>query len=153
MVLALVLSAPVTVNAQDQGLADEQVLAAAEQVPALAPAAGPSGEDPSGYNALEANRVLAAQQGLLRGDLVSMQEEALLAIVAAATSWGETSGYNALEANRVAASGLIVQPSSGITPTIPDEAERLAQFRAIERSLSRDLGVEQPETASCGVVD
>jgi hypothetical protein len=115
-------------------------------------------------------RALAAQRALLTGDIGSMQEERLLAIVAAAPSWDATSGYGSVEASRAAASTLvapIAAPSwdttSGYgaveasratighpaTSTI-GEAELLAQFRAVELSLSRHLGAEQ-QVSSCSI--
>jgi hypothetical protein len=78
-------------------------------------AAGPSWDQTSGYESVEASRaaighatsntseeaaLLAAEQALQSPDLGSMQEEALLAVVAASSSWDETSGYGAVEAAR-----------------------------------------------------
>jgi hypothetical protein len=152
-VLTFVLVAPIAVHAEDQVLVDEQVVAVDEQIPTLAPVAASSWSETSGYGAVEATRALAAQRALLTGDHGSLQEERLYAIVAAARSWDETSGYGSVEASRALASGLIAQAAGGTEPAILDKAELLAQFRAIERFLSRSLGAEQPETASCGVVD
>ena len=54
--LTFALSTPVAVHAEDQILADEPVLAAEDQVPALAPVAAPSGEETSGCRSVEASR-------------------------------------------------------------------------------------------------
>ena len=155
-VLGLTLLAPVAVTAEDD-------------ITALAPVAAPS-VDETGAAAVLAARALAAQQALLSGDLGSMQEETLLAIVAAAPSWDETSGYGAVEATRAAASAFlapVAAPSwdktSGYGPVEASratighpaistigETELLAQFRAVERSLSRHLGMEQ-QVSSCSI--
>ena len=71
-VVAFALVAPIAVIAQ-------------EQVPALAPVAGPSCDESSGYASLEASRAATARQA-----------------VPAAPSWDTTSGYASLEASRVA---------------------------------------------------
>ena len=118
--LALMLLAPVAVNAEDH-------------VTALAPVAAPSVEDTSADNVRAATRAIAAQRALLTGDIGSMQEERLLAIVAAAPSWDDTSGYGSVEASRA----TIGHPATSTT----DEVALLAQFRAIERTLSLSLGV------------
>jgi hypothetical protein len=102
-------------------------------------AAGQSWDQISGYGSVEAsraanaipvapvanttagaNRVVAAQLGLLSQDLGSLQEEALTAVV---------------EASRAEVDANV---DDGPAPTA---AELLAQFRAIELALSRDLGV------------
>ncbi len=123
--LTFALSAPITVNAE-------------EQVLVLAPDAGTSWDEASGYRSVEAsraetaeyvgpaasmtagatsvfgageaNRVLIAQHALQVGDLGSLQEEALLAVVAVAMTGDETSRATTLpaasttaEANRVIA--------------------------------------------------
>jgi hypothetical protein len=103
----------------------------------LAPAAAPSWDETSGYGAVEATRatighpaasttaeqtrLVAAQQALLSQDLGSLQEDALTAIVDASSADAEASVDNALA---------------------PTSAELLAQFRAIELSLSRYLGAD-----------
>ena len=103
-VLTFALSAPIAVNAEDQVVTEEQILAAEEQDPALAPAAGhpgtrraatarwrravrprpswtrssascPSWDDISGYGSVEASR--AEVSALLSGELISGQEQAL----------------------------------------------------------------------------
>ena len=58
--LTFALSAPIAVHAEDQILADEPVLAADAQVPALAPVAGPSWGETSGYGSVEASRAAIA---------------------------------------------------------------------------------------------
>jgi hypothetical protein len=55
-VLTFALSTPFAVNAEDQVLVEEPVLTAEDQVPALAPVAGPSWDETSGYGAVEASR-------------------------------------------------------------------------------------------------
>src|SRR5215217_7413258 len=97
-VLMFVLSAPITVQAEDQLLpTEEQALAPASmpgpsittQVPGdvrWAPAASLA---PT--SSVDASRVSAAQHALLSPDLGSMQEEALIAVVATAMTWDETS--------------------------------------------------------------
>jgi len=67
----------------------------------------------------EQTRVLAAQQALLSPDLGSLQEETLTAVVAASSA--ETA-------------------TDSDAPSVLSEAELLAQFRAIELALSRNLG-------------
>jgi hypothetical protein len=120
--LALILLAPVAVNAEDD-------------VTVLAPAAAPSVEDTSADDVRAATRAIAAQRALLTGDIGSMQEERLLAIVAAAPSWDDTSGYGSVEASRATI-------GHSATSTA-DEAALLAQFRASERALSLSLGADQ----------
>jgi hypothetical protein len=116
-------------------------------------AAAPSWDESSGYGSVEASRaanampaapdtstsaeqtrVIAAQQALQSQDLGSLQEEALLIVVAAGQSWDQTSGYGSVEASRA----IIGHPATSTT----DEAALLAQFRAIELSLSRYLGAD-----------
>jgi hypothetical protein len=152
-VLAFALVAPIAGHAEDQVLVDEQVPAVDEQFPALAPVVASSWSETSGYGSVEATRALAAPRALLTGDFGSMQEERLYAIIAAAPSWDETSGYGSVEASRAAASGLVAQADGGGDPTIPNEADLLAQLRAVERSLSRYLGAEHLEIPSCAVAD
>jgi hypothetical protein len=142
VVLAFALVAPIAVHAEERGFPVE------EQVPALASAAAASWGETSGYNAVEAARALAAQHALLTGDIGSMQEERLYAIIAAAPSWDESSGYGSVEASR-AETVEYEAPAAGAT----DEAALLAQFRAVELSLSRFLGAEQLEILSCAVGD
>jgi hypothetical protein len=108
-------------------------------------AAAPSWDETSGYSSVEANRARAAQEALQSQDLGSLQEDALFAIVTAGSSWDQTSGYASVEATRAA----MEHPATSAN----DEAVRLAQFRAIERSLSRDLGAEHQEASSCDGVD
>jgi len=128
--LAFMLLAPVAVNAEE------------DEILALAPVAAPSVDEPSVDAVQAAARALAAQHALQSGDIGSMQEERLLAIVAAAPSWDETIGYGAVEASRA----TIGHPT---TSTI-GEADLFAQFRAVELSLSRNLGVDQ-QVSSCAV--
>jgi hypothetical protein len=103
----------------------------------LAPVAAPSWDQASGYGSVEASRatighpaantnsqesrVLAAQQALLTVDLGSLQEDALTAMVEAGSAAADASVDDA---------------------PAPTSAELLAQFRAIELSLSRYLGAE-----------
>ena len=117
-VFALTLLAPLAVTAE-------------EEVAALAPAAAPS-VDETNADEVRAARALAAEHALLTGDIGSMQEERLSAIVAAAPSWDDTSGYGSVETSRAAIGHA---PAS-----MTEEAALLAQFRAVERSLSLSLG-------------
>src|SRR5829696_10554330 len=124
-VFAIILAAPIAVNAQDQVIADEQVLVAENQAPALAPSV-PSWDESSGYGSVEASRAAASallapvagsswdetsgygsversraeMTASLSGELISGQEQA--AALAAAMSWDEMSGYGAVEASRAA---------------------------------------------------
>ena len=75
--LASALFAPVSVNAEDQVLA-------------LAPVAGPSWDEASGYRSVEASRVATD---------VRDQPDAVTAV--AAGTWDEMSGYASVEASRV----------------------------------------------------
>jgi hypothetical protein len=54
-VFAITLAAPIAVDAEEQVVADEQVLAAEDQAPALAPSV-PSWDESSGYGSVEASR-------------------------------------------------------------------------------------------------
>ena len=123
--LTVALASQLSVTAQEQVIRG-QTLAAAEQVPALAPDPGPSWEEASGYQSVEASRVdmamaigtaadaasgyrsveatrvLVAQRALEAGNLGSMQEDALRAVVEVAPSWDETSGFGAVETGRAA---------------------------------------------------
>src|SRR5918993_1220766 len=58
-VCTFAISAPIAVNADDQVIVDEQIIAALEQVPALAPAV-PSWDESSGYGSVEASRAANA---------------------------------------------------------------------------------------------
>ena len=142
------LSTPLMVHAEDQ------IIGAEDQVIALAPVAGPSWDETSGYGAVEASRatighpaasttleqtrMAAAQRALLSGDIGSMQEESLLAIVAAAPSWDETSGYGAVEASR-AANALPAAPAESTTA---EETRAPAAQQALQ---SHDLGSLQED--------
>jgi hypothetical protein len=143
----IALSTPLMVNAEDQ------IIGAEDQVIALAPVAGPSWDETSGYGAVEASRatighpaptttleqtrMAAAQRALLTGDIGSMQEESLLAIVAA-PSWDETSGYGSVEASR-AANALPAAPAESTTA---EETRLIAAQQALQ---SHDLGSLQEE--------
>jgi hypothetical protein len=117
-VFALTLLAPLAVTAE-------------EEVAALAPVAAPVVPGTSADD-VRTTRALTAQRALLTGDIGSMQEERLSAIVAAAPSWDDTSGYGSVETSRAAIGHA---PAS-----MTEEAALLAQFRAVERSLSPSLG-------------
>jgi hypothetical protein len=58
-ILTFALSTPIAVHAEDQTPADEPVLAAEGQVPALTPVAGPSWDETSGYRSVEVSRAEA----------------------------------------------------------------------------------------------
>ncbi len=125
-----VLAAQQALQSQNLGSLQEDVLLAVV-------AAGSSWDQTSGYGSVEASRasighlaastaskqtrVLAAQQALLSQDLGSLQENALTAVVEA--------------------SSAEVDASVDDLPA-PTAAELLAQFRAIELSLSRYLGAD-----------
>jgi hypothetical protein len=83
-ILTFALSTPIAVHAEDQILAGEPVLAAEGQVSALAPGAGPSWDETSGYRSVEASRaVMAPLLDTLPAALASITrtESALLATV------------------------------------------------------------------------
>jgi hypothetical protein len=123
-----VLTAQQALQSQDLGSLQEEALFAVV-------AAGSSWDQTSGYASVEASRALighpaasttseqtralAAQQALLSPDLGSLQEEALTTVVEA--------------------SGAAVDATVDDGPA-PTAAELLAQFRATELSLSRNLG-------------
>jgi hypothetical protein len=125
-VLVFALAAPIAVNADDEVIAaEEQVLAAAPAAPSwdetsgygsveasraavselLAAGAAPSWDVTSGYGSVEASR--ADLSALLSGGVISGQAEALALAAAAAESWDETSGYGSVEASRAAASARL----------------------------------------------
>jgi hypothetical protein len=147
------LSTPLMVHAEDQ------IIGAENQVIALAPVAGPSWDETSGYGVVEAiratighpapsttleqTRMAAAQRALLTGDIGSLQEERLLAIVAA-PSWDATSGYGSVEASR-AANALPAAPAESTT------AEETRALAAQQQVQSYDAGSLQEE-ALLGVV-
>jgi hypothetical protein len=149
------LSTPLMVQAEDQ------IIGAEDQVIALAPVAGPSWDETSGYGAVEASRatighpvlsttleqtrMAAAERALLTGDIGSMQEESLLAIVAAAPSWDETSGYGSIETSRAA----------NALPAVPDATTTAEETRALavqQRLQSYDVGGLQEEALLAVVV-
>ena len=76
---------------------------------------------PAASTTAEQTRLVAAQRALLSQDLGSLQEDALTAVVEASSADAEASVDNA---------------------PAPTSAELLAQFRAIEQSLSRYLGAD-----------
>jgi hypothetical protein len=96
------LTAPIAVYADDEALADEQLLAAQDPDPALAPAA------PVIFPAQVSPDVRWAP-GPARAPVPA---EALRAVVAAALAWDETSGYGSVEVSRAAASALLA-PDAG----------------------------------------
>jgi hypothetical protein len=100
-VLTLALSASNAVTAQDQVIVDEQVLAAAEQAPALAPAV-PSWDETSGYGAVEAIRATIGH-GVVSGFGGTGHE----ASAAMGRSWDELSDYGSVEASRAAVSAML----------------------------------------------
>jgi hypothetical protein len=131
-VFVFALCAPIAGNAEEQVIAEEQVLAAEEQIPVLAPAelswdessgygsveasratasallapaTGPSWDESSGYASVERTR---AEMGtLLSGELNSGQEQAAALAAVDAKSWDETSGYGSVEASRAASDGIV----------------------------------------------
>jgi hypothetical protein len=121
-VLMLVLSAPITVYAEDQNLPTGEQALAPDPIPGPSVTTQVPGDvrwAPADIlaptSSVEASRANAAQHALLSPDLGSMQEEALLAVVATAMTWDETSGYRAVEAIR-AEPDVYVAPTAGTTP-------------------------------------
>jgi hypothetical protein len=128
-VLTFGLSAPLTVNADDVVVGEEQVLTAAPAAPSWdetsgygsvetsratasalrAPVSGPTWDETSGYGSVEASR--ADVNALLSGEVISGQEHSLALAVLAATVWDETSGYGSVEASRASASELWASPA------------------------------------------
>jgi hypothetical protein len=101
-VLSFALLAPIAVNAEEQITVNEQTLAAEDQVPALAPVAGPSWDEVSGYGSVEASRAANALAALLvvittqvpsdvRWAPVRTWEHSLNPLMAAAVAWDATS--------------------------------------------------------------
>jgi hypothetical protein len=101
-VLAFALSAPIAVNAEEQFAVDEQTLAAEDQVPALAPVAGPSWDEMSNYGSVEASRAANALAALpvvittqvpsdVRWAPVRIWEQSLNPLVVAPMAWDATS--------------------------------------------------------------
>jgi hypothetical protein len=101
-VLACALSAPIAVNADEQIAVDEQTFAAEDQVPALAPAAGLSWDEMSGYGSVETSRAANALAALpvvittqvpsdVRWAPVRTWEHSLNPLVVAAVAWDATS--------------------------------------------------------------
>jgi len=150
-VLLFVLAAPAAVNAEDE------VITAADQILAAAPAAlswdetsgygsveasraaasallaagtAPSWDDTSGYGSVEASR--AAVSALLSGEVISDQEQALAFAAAAATLWDATSGYGSVEASR-AANALAAAPAA-FASQVPSDV-RWAPARALEHAM------------------
>ena len=104
-VLLLTLAAPIAVHGQDEDLAEEPVLAAQDQDPALVPVA------PVTITA----QVPADVRWAPSPASAPEPEEALRAVVAAALAWDESSGYGAVEASRTAIGHE--DGVSGYTPT------------------------------------
>jgi hypothetical protein len=131
VLVACTLSAAVSVNAEEQIIADEPVLVAEAQVPSLAPVAGPSWDEPRDDEAVGASRAVAS---------------VLLAAIAP-PSWDETSRYGAVEASRAEAAKY-----GALAAGTTDETALLAQFRAVELSLSRHLGAEHSMPTPCDII-
>jgi hypothetical protein len=102
-VLTFALSAPITVDAEEQVVAEEQILTAEEQVPALAPGAGPSWDELSGYGSVEASRAAIGHDDGV-SDYGPTGHEAS---AATGLSWDETNGYGPVEASRAEVSALL----------------------------------------------
>jgi hypothetical protein len=102
-VLTFALSAPITVDAEEQVVAEEQIVAAEEQVPALAPVAGPSWNESSGYGSVEASRAAIGHDDGV-SDYGPTGHEASAAM---GLSWDEMSGYGSVEASRAEVSALM----------------------------------------------
>jgi hypothetical protein len=132
-------------------LATPMAVNAEDQIHAIVPALGPA--------EVETSRVIAAERALLSGDLGSVQEDVLADVVAAATVLDETTGSDAVEATHAAQLAQFRAVEWSLSDSLDlgsmqeqALAERLAQFRAIERSLSRSPGAGHPETPACEIV-
>jgi hypothetical protein len=120
-------------------LATPMAVNAEDQVHAIVPVPGPA--------EVETSRVIAAERALQSGDLGSVQEQVLADVVAAATVRDETRSSDAVEATRAAHLAQFRAIERSLSESLDlgsmqeqALAERLAQFRAMERSLSRCLG-------------
>jgi hypothetical protein len=118
-VLVFALCAPIAVNA------DDEVIAAEEQLLVAAPAA-PSWDETSGYGSVEASRA---------------EISALFAPVTG-PSWDATSGYGSVEASRSAASVLL---AAGTAPSWDDTSG----YGSVEASRATiPIGVEAEDAAA-----
>src|SRR5918999_1121546 len=84
-VFAITLAAPIAVHAEEQVVVEEQILAAEEQVPALAPVAGPSWDETSGYGSVEASRAAIGHDDEVSGYGPTGHEASAMGL-----SWDET---------------------------------------------------------------
>jgi hypothetical protein len=108
-VLIFTLVAPIAV------IADDEVIAAEEQVLTAAPAP-PSWDELSGYGSVESSR--GEVSALWSGEVIIDQEQTLAyAAAAAATLWDATSGYGSVEASR-AANALPAASTSQVSPDV-----------------------------------
>jgi hypothetical protein len=122
VVLIFALSAPLAVRAEDEVRGEEQIVAAEDQVPALAPAA-PSWDETSGYGAVEASRAanaLSAAPAALTIHVPSDVRWAPARVIAPGSSWDETSGYGSVEASRAARASRSVLPAPSTAPALSD---------------------------------
>jgi hypothetical protein len=143
--------APIAVNAEDQVMAEKQVLAAEDQDPALAPIAGPSWDEVSGYGSVESSRINVS--ALWSGAVITDQEQALAyAAAAVATLWDVTSGYGSVEATR-AANALPAAPTT-FTSQVPSDV-RWAPDRALEHIMNPLVAaaIAWDETSGYGAVE
>ena len=112
-----------------------------------------------GPSEVEASRAIIAERALQSGDLGSMQEQALADVMAAAMAEDETTGSDAVEAARAAPLAQFRAVEWSLSDSLDlgsmqeqALAERLAHFRTIELSLSRSLGAGHQETPACEIV-
>jgi hypothetical protein len=150
-VLTFALWAPITVNADEQVIAEELVLAAEDQDPALAPIAGPSWDEVSGYGSVERTRIDVS--ALLSGEVIGGQDQSLAqAAAAAAALWDATSGYGSVEASR-GANALPAAPTA-FASQVPSDV-RWAPDRTLEHAMNPLLAVAMAwdETSGYGSVE
>jgi hypothetical protein len=122
-VLTFALSTPFAVNAEDQVLVEEPVLTAEDQVPALAPVAGPSWDETSGYGSVEASRAAHALAVVPETSTTQVPSDVRWAparVIASGALWDETSGYGSVEASRAARASQHVVPAPVAVPTLSD---------------------------------
>jgi hypothetical protein len=149
--LTFSLSAPIAVNAEEHVAAEEQVLAAEDQDLALAPIAGPSWDEVSGYGSVERTRINVS--ALWSGPVIPNQEQAqAYAAAAVATLWDATSGYGSVEATR-AANALPAAPTT-FTSQVPSDV-RWAPARALEHTMNPLVAaaIAWDETSGYGAVE
>ena len=105
VVVTFALATPVAVNAEEEVVTEEQVLAAPEQTRLLSwPRPPIVGRDQRLW--LSGGEPRRRERVVVRG-VDQWQEQALAFAAAAAMAWDDTSGYGAVEASSAAASALL----------------------------------------------